>query len=292
MLENSILGRRREITQNVEDAVLDELRVLNPTSEEITDIAAQLRTRGVQSIIVERDNETITIPFAGADSNFVSALADKFDAFVENEERELLDVVLTTAKGMVQDKSLSELQNMKQDMTKQEDGQFTLFSSIDTFAGREALESVIDTEIRERKPRVLNVAQNLEADLFAKVRDQDGLMLPEDLATQSKIDSLYTSADAFTERSAYRMALGATVQASTIFKEIEFASPEDQTKALANAEKDATDAKGLKAYEILTKRLAESKKRTRRRFCWLLHAPQQDHRCVTGRCSRDDCAAT
>ena len=260
LLENSILGRRREITQNVEDAVLDELRVLNPTSEEITDIAAQLRTRGVQSIIVERDNETITIPFAGADSNFVSALADKFDAFVENEERELLDVVLTTAKGMVQDKSLSELQNMKQDMTKQEDGQFTLFSSIDTFAGREALESVIDTEIRERKPRVLNVAQNLEADLFAKVRDQDGLMLPEDLATQSKIDSLYTSADAFTERSAYRMALGATVQASTIFKEIEFASPEDQTKALANAEKDATDAKGLKAYEILTKRLAESKK--------------------------------
>ena len=61
-LENSILGRRREITQNVEDAVLDELRVLNPTAEEITDIATQLRTRDVQSIIVERDNETITIP--------------------------------------------------------------------------------------------------------------------------------------------------------------------------------------------------------------------------------------
>ena len=37
-LENSILGRRREITQNVEDAVLDELRVLNPTAEEITEI--------------------------------------------------------------------------------------------------------------------------------------------------------------------------------------------------------------------------------------------------------------
>ena len=259
-LENSILGRRREITQNVEDAVLDELRVLNPTAEEITDIATQLRTRDVQSIIVERDNETITIPFAGADANFVSALADKFDAFVENEERELLDTVLTTAKSMVQDKSLAELQNMKQDMTKQENGQFTLFSSIDTFAGREALESVIDTEIRERKPRVLNEAQVLESDLFAKIRSQDGVMLPEDLTTQSQIDALYTSADALTERASYRMALGATVQASTIFKEIEFASPEDQAKALAAALADATDAKGAKAYEILTKRLTESRK--------------------------------
>ena len=259
-LENSILGRRREITQNVEDAVLDELRVLNPTAEEITDIARQLRTRDVQSIIVERDNETITIPFAGADANFVSALADKFDAFVENEERELLDTVLTTAKSMVQDKSLAELQNMKQDMTKQENGQFTLFSSIDTFAGREALESVIDTEIRERKPRVLNEAQVLESDLFAKVQRQDGVMLPEDLTTQSQIDALYTSADALTERAAYRLTLGATVEASTIFKEIEFASPEDQAKALAAAAADATDAKGLKAYTILTKRLAESKK--------------------------------
>ena len=56
------------------------------------------------------------------------------------------------------------------------------------------------------------------------------------------------------------MTLGATVEASTIFKEIEFASPEDQTKALAAAAADATDAKGLKAYTILTKRLAESRK--------------------------------
>ena len=87
---------------------------------------------------------------------------------------------------MVQDKSLAELQNMKQDMTKQENGQFTLFSSSDTFAGREALESVIDTEIRERKPRVLNEAQVLESDLFAKVRSQDGVMEPEDLITQSQ----------------------------------------------------------------------------------------------------------
>ena len=260
VLEGEVESRRKELVADIEDNVLTQIRVIidDLGPEGITSISEQLRDSKAQSITVKLEDDTVNIPFAGADANFVTALADKFDALVKNENIKRLDGVLSTVKLKVTDNntSLSDLQKLKSELNKKENGNYVQYPSIEKFNERQAIEAVIDREIIERKPRVLSEASLASADLYAKVASQDGVMNIEDIAASASIIKMYESAEAFSEKNLFEKTLSSTAQSSRIFKNIEFASAQEQVDAINNAiEKSGTDT-GAETSRLLLKRVA------------------------------------
>lgn len=260
MLDGSIESRRKVLVQQEEDRITDAVRVLNPSLEEIESIRQQLRDPETTSIVLEREAETINIPFAGADANFKFALAEKFDRLVESEQREILEGVLTTAKAMVKDMSLNALQNMKDDMTTQKNGLYVHFGAVTDNSGRDILESVIDREIRDKAPRELARANTIRNNLYARVVETGGVLTDRDQKDIFIIQSIYTDTERFAERDAFNVKLNSTINAASAFRAIEFASPETQKQILDDARDNLGSEVGSQTFVELTKLLAKRDK--------------------------------
>ena len=221
---------------------------------------------GIQTI---RDGKTLTITTNAGEEVVVdfgtmkpsnrAMLIARIEAKNKSDKAETLSAFKLAAKEKFRSiNSIEDLKSIRNDFTKKgDDGQYLHYPDVTDFAGRQAIEGLLDRELSEKAVRVVAEVDRDLKDVTARIVQNDGVPLLTDTQIIAQSISKLNAAGQFEQAVNVQDTITATMQSSATFKEIEFASAAEQAAAL-NQASNYTDYVGEQSYKLLQNRLAAS----------------------------------
>jgi hypothetical protein len=188
-------------------------------------------------------------------------LIQKIKAKQTNDKAEALSANLNAIDAEIAGKTLSELQQMEDNVTAKEGGKFLIGPEITDFSDRQKIKSLINAAIRDKA--VLEIAKSQEV-----LRNTSAAIdaSPDGTLSQAEQDQAAAAikglrdAEQFDQANKMEVEIEAMQLAGGDFKSIEFASAEQQTAIIEEARAGRNTEQGARRFEILTKRITNRNK--------------------------------
>jgi len=223
--------------------------------------------QGVQDIrdgkvftITTNAGEEVVVDFSTMKPSNRAMLIARIEAKNKSDKAETLSAFKLSAKEKFRSiDSIEDLKSIRNDFTKKgDDGKYLHYPDVTDFAGRQAIEGLLDRELAEKAVRVVAEVDRDLKDVTARIVQNDGIPQLTDSQIIAQSISKLNAAGQFEQAINVQDTITATMQSAATFKEIEFASAAEQAAAL-NQAGDYTDYVGEQSYKLLQDRVAASK---------------------------------
>jgi len=192
-------------------------------------------------------------------------LVNQMETLFEAEESNRIKVQKQELRSLVNNASLSELNQMMQDAQNNKG----FFEGNDNEALRNAAQRIIQTEIDELSPKVISETSTAMSNLTAKINVQNGEINEDDLKEIGRINSQLIDAGLFSEAAKFKEDVSILRGVNSLFNELEFASSSQMEQAILEQKRILDDNPTFVQQQIiekLTTKLQTSRKEMEKDF--------------------------
>jgi len=264
----------RDAAITAQEKIVDDMQVqavydqIINTSEDLFLNEEQAKSR-IQDIrdgkifrVENNAGEEILVNFKTMKASNREKLINKIEQRTNANKAETLSANLNAIDAKIATKTLSQLQNMEDQVTlKGEDGKFLIAPDITDFQDRQKIKGLINASIRDLAVKEVAESQQVLRNTSAAIAaSPDGtLSQKQQDAAAAAIQGL-ENAEQFDQANKMRVELAAMQSAGADFTSIEFGSVAQQTAIINEAKANRGTEQGARAYEILNERLAARNK--------------------------------
>ena len=264
------INAQEKITDQMEvDAVYDAIVSADPDSlllpinsdeNNPKSVVSQIR-RGEVMQVEDGFGGVTTVDFGAMKPGNKDFLINKIKAKQTNDKAEALSANLNAIDKEIANKTLSELQQMEDNVTATEGGKFLIGPEITDFSDRQKIKSLINAAIRDKA--VLEIAssqQVLRSTSAAIDASLDGTLSQAEQDQAAAAIKGLRDAEQFDQANKMEVEIEAMQLAGGDFKSIEFASAEQQKAIIEEARAGRNTEQGARRFELLTKRITNRNK--------------------------------
>ena len=249
------------------DQIVNENQGTFSNPQEIDKAVEMIRT-GKTIDIENNAGELISVDFKTMKASNRELLISKIKARANSEKAETLDANMKLANTKIQRKSLAELQELQEQMTKATDGsdwtpgsKHMHFPDVQDFNDRQKVLTLINTRIR-------NLAVDAQAEAGQALRDASAAIAnsPDGSVADETVDQVNAAveklrlADRPDEANKVETNFAATIAAGKDFASVEFLTVAEQTAYIEEVKAGRATEEGELRYQKLEKRLAARNK--------------------------------
>ena len=206
--------------------------------------------------------EEILVNFKTMKASNREKLINKIEQRTNANKAETLSANLNAIDAKIATKTLSQLQNMEDQVTlKGEDGKFLIAPDITDFQDRQKIKGLINASIRDLAVKEVAKSQQVLRNTSAAIAaSSDGTLSQEQQDEAAAAIQGLENAEQFDQANKMRVELAAMQSAGANFTSIEFGSVAQQTAIINEAKANRGTEQGARAYQILNERLAARNK--------------------------------
>lgn len=259
---NTAIDAQEKITDTMQvDAAYETIIQNKPdaTDEQLENGIQTIRD-GKTLTITTNAGEEVVVDFGTMKPSNRAMLIARIEAKNKSDKAETLSAFKLAAKEKFRSiNSIEDLKSIRNDFTKKgDDGKYLHYPDVTDFAGRQAIEGLLDRELAEKAVRVVAETTRALKDVTSRIVKNDGIPLLTDTQLIAESISKLNAAGQFEQAITFQDTVTATMNSSALFKEIEFSSLAEQSAAL-NEASNFTDYVGEQSYRLLQDRLAASR---------------------------------
>ena len=259
---NTAIDAQEKITDMMQVDAAYETIIQNKPDATDEQLAGGIQTirDGKVLTITTNAGEDVVVDFGTMKPSNRAMLIARIEAKNKSDKTEALSAIKLAAKEKFRSiDSIEDLKSIRNDFTKKgDDEKYLHYPDVTDFAGRQAIEGLLDRELAEKAVRVVAEVDRDLKDVTARIVQNDGIPQLTDSQIIAQSISKLNAAGQFEQAINVQDTITATMQSSATFKEIEFASAAEQVDAL-NEASNYTDYVGEQSYKLLQDRVAASK---------------------------------
>jgi len=230
--EKSIVTKEAVVQQNLSDAIFND--IVRFDDEELTDKFVkqgikELREGKLEYIYTNAQGEKVVTDFSSLKPGTRTALIARLEARKDSKDAEFNKTFIETTDARLQDMTLDELVAEKDILAKRQKGYGGLDQSI-----IDSVDSRINSEIAERKPKALALATQKQKNIVAEIA-RNGLLSKEGEAAAADVVATLNNAGLPSQALEFQKSLRVEGSATTQFKSIQFSSATKTKQAIATA---------------------------------------------------------
>lgn len=280
----------RDAAITAQEKIVDDMQVqavydqIINTSEDLFLNEEQAKSR-IQDIrdgkifrVENNAGEEILVNFKTMKASNREKLINKIEQRTNANKAETLSANLNAIDAKIATKTLSQLQNMEDQVTlKGEDGKFLIAPDITDFQDRQKIKGLINASIRDLAVKEVAESQQVLRNTSAAIAaSPDGTLSQEQQDAAAAAIQGLENAEQFDQANKMRVELAAMQSAGADFTSIEFGSVAQQTAIINEAKANRGTEQGARAYQILNERLAARNKAIKDDFVGYYNSKRPD----------------
>lgn len=260
---NALNAQEKVVQAELAEGIFNELTTLPDTSrslqtkEGLEEVITSIRN-GETKEYTTPDGEVVSFSFNDVKSGTKETLIARLRARYDNVQSQEQNALLVSLDSTLYDENTTLADVVR--LQEQLDQKTGLFAGMDDIAQINQARTLLDKAQAEKARMELAGAAQSQGDLIASIAANKGVVDNEDEALLAKITSVYNMADRPDLAFELSEAVAVEKQASSLFQEYQFASPERKNEIMDAASKNQDTDVGKRTFESLQAKAAAAKK--------------------------------